>query len=141
MNFKRILVAVDQSPQASAVFEQALSLAKKDAATLMIFNGIELAAKRSYVIEIEEKTAEAKKIVESYQQKANDQGILAEVNYQSGEAGKSICNLAASWDADLIIVGRRGYKGLAAVLLGSVSNYVVYHAPCSVLVIQGEDCK
>lgn len=139
MDFKRILVAVDKSPQASAVFEQALGLAKKDSATLMIFNGIELAAKRSYLIEIEEKTEEAKKLVENYQRKANDQGILAEVNYQPGEPGKSICNLAESWKADLIVIGRRGYKGLTAVLLGSVSNYVLYHAPCSVLVLQGED--
>lgn len=141
MDFKRILVAVDQSPQASLVFEKALGLAKKESASLMIFNGIELAAKRTYLLEIEEKTAQAKELVENYQQKANEQGIVAEVNYQPGEAGKSICNLAESWNADLIIVGRRGYKGLTAVLLGSVSNYVVYHAPCSVLVIQGEDCK
>ncbi len=141
MNFKRILVAVDKSPQGSGVFEQALALAKKDSAILMIFNGIELAAKRTYLLEIEEKTEEAKILVENYQQKAQDQGVLAEATYQPGDAGKSICELAESWKADLIIVGRRGYKGLTAVLLGSVSNYVVYHAPCSVLVIQGEDYK
>jgi nucleotide-binding universal stress UspA family protein len=141
MNFKRILVAVDSSPQASVVFEQALGLAKKDSATLMIFNGLELAAKRTYITELEEKTEEAKTLLENYQQKANTQGVSAEVNYQPGEAGKSICNLAENWNADLIVVGRRGYKGLTAVLLGSVSNYVVYHSHCSVLVLQGEDYK
>lgn len=34
-------------------------------------------------------------------------------------------------------MGRRGHKGLSEILLGSVSNYVVHHAPCSVLVLQG----
>jgi nucleotide-binding universal stress UspA family protein len=72
MDFKRILVAVDQSPQSSVVFEQALNLAKKESANLMIFNGIELPAKRTYLLEIDEKTAEAQKLVENYQQKAND---------------------------------------------------------------------
>ncbi|MGC1393382.1 MAG: universal stress protein [Coleofasciculaceae cyanobacterium] len=36
----------------------------------------------------------------------------------------------------MVVVGRRGRTGLAEAFLGSVSNYVVHHAPCSVLVIQ-----
>ncbi|RMG10302.1 MAG: universal stress protein, partial [Cyanobacteria bacterium J055] len=38
----------------------------------------------------------------------------------------------------LIIVGRRGRQGIEEAVLGSVSNYVVHHAPCSVLAIQGK---
>ncbi|NEO65320.1 MAG: universal stress protein, partial [Moorea sp. SIO4G2] len=37
----------------------------------------------------------------------------------------------------LIVLGRRGLGGLKEMVLGSVSNYVVHHAPCSVLVVQG----
>jgi nucleotide-binding universal stress UspA family protein len=39
--------------------------------------------------------------------------------------------------ADLLVVGSQGHGGFAEVLLGSVSQYCVHHAPCSVLVIQG----
>ena len=138
MSFRKILVAVDASPQAQVVFEQALELAKKESASLMIFQGIEIAAKLTYLTELEVKTQEAQGLLQTYQQKAKDQGIATEVNYRPGEPGQCICNLAQSWKADLIVIGRRGYKGLTEVLLGSISNHVVHHAPCSVLVVQGE---
>jgi nucleotide-binding universal stress UspA family protein len=44
--------------------------------------------------------------------------------------------MARSWPADLIVIGRRGRTGLKEALMGSVSNYVVHHAPCTVMVVQ-----
>jgi len=41
----------------------------------------------------------------------------------------------------LVVVGRRGHSGLSELFLGSVSNYVLHRAPCSVLTIQGEALK
>jgi len=136
VSFRKILVAVDESSQALMVFEQALELAKKESASLMVFHCIELVARHTYLTELEVKTEQAQRLLQTYQQKAKDQGILAEFSYRTGEPGASICDLAQSWGADLVVVGRRGFKGLAEVLLGSVSNHVVHHAPCSVLVIQ-----
>lgn len=135
MSFRKILVAVDTSPQAPVVFEQALELAKKNSASLVVFHGID---KLTYLAEIEVKTEQVEGLLQTYQQKAKNQGISTQFSYRPGEPGASICDLAQSWGADLIVLGRRGYKGLAEVLLGSVSNHVVHHAPCSVLVVQGE---
>jgi nucleotide-binding universal stress UspA family protein len=136
VSFQRILVAIDTSSQAQIVFEQAIELAKKDSASLMVFYGIDLAAKRTYATEIGLKTQEAQELLQVYQQKAKDQGVTIEISHRPGQPGESICNLAQSWKADLIVLGRRGYKGITEVLLGSVSNYVVHHAPCSVLIVQ-----
>ena len=43
---------------------------------------------------------------------------------------------AAEWPADLIVLGSHGNSGLTRFLLGSTSEAVATHAPCSVEVIR-----
>lgn len=63
-------------------------------------------------------------------------GINAEFKILFGDPSRVICEIAQAWNADLIIIGRRGRTGLSELFLGSVSNYVLHHAPCSVLTVQ-----
>ena len=51
-----------------------------------------------------------------------------------GSPGPVLCRLAADVDADALVIGSRGRGGLKRALLGSVSDYVVRNAPCSVIV-------
>lgn len=51
-----------------------------------------------------------------------------------GSAKRIIVRAAEKWRADLVAVGSHGYGFWGRALLGSVSNAVVHHAPCSVLV-------
>ncbi len=53
----------------------------------------------------------------------------------AGKPGVKLCDIATTWDADLIIVGNRGFSGVSELLMGSVSNHVMHHAPCSVLIV------
>jgi nucleotide-binding universal stress UspA family protein len=64
-------------------------------------------------------------------------GVKADLRQQLGDPGDLICQIARDEAVDLIIVGRRGRSGLSEMLLGSVSNHVMHHAPCSVLTVQG----
>lgn len=53
-----------------------------------------------------------------------------------GQPGPSLCTFAAGEGASGIVMGTRGHGGLRRAVLGSVSDYVVRHAPCPVVVAQ-----
>jgi nucleotide-binding universal stress UspA family protein len=53
-----------------------------------------------------------------------------------GDAASSIIDVARETGADLIVLGSRGRGRLGGLLLGSVSQKVATHAPCSVLVVR-----
>jgi nucleotide-binding universal stress UspA family protein len=52
----------------------------------------------------------------------------------AGSPGRAICELAQQLDASVVVLGTRGRGGLRRAVLGSVSDHVVRHAPCPVLV-------
>lgn len=54
----------------------------------------------------------------------------------SGSPSRAIVEKAQEWGADLIILGSHGYGFWSRTLLGSVSDSVTRHAPCSVLVVR-----
>lgn len=51
-----------------------------------------------------------------------------------GEAGHALCTYAEQIGASAIVMGSRGRGGLRRAFLGSVSDHVVRHAPCSVVI-------
>jgi len=155
MGFKKILVAIDRSVQADSVFGQALDLAKRDAAQLLILNCLNfdtyglstdnpLFSLRSDITSIriqEEWLLQELDQVDSwlatYVEQAQQAGVAVESMSKVGNPASWIRDLAKSWQADLIVLGRRGRSLVTAILLGSVSNHVIHHAPCSVLIVQG----
>ncbi|MCW3053610.1 MAG: UspA, partial [Chthonomonadales bacterium] len=56
-----------------------------------------------------------------------------------GHPVDKIPEVAREIGADLIVLGNRGLGMLKRTLLGSVSDGVLHHAPCSVLIVRGED--
>jgi nucleotide-binding universal stress UspA family protein len=67
--------------------------------------------------------------------KATAEGVSTDCVHCFGDPERAISDFAEAWNADLIVVGRRGRSGMAEFFLGSVSNYTLHHAPCSVYVV------
>ena len=154
MKYQKILVALDRSPEADVVFEQALELAKTEQASLMLFHclpidtqtvgsygdifGRELIEFTQLMQEtLRKERDEALAWLSSYCDKATAEGVPTEWDCKVGDAGTAIRELTNSWGADLVVIGRRGRRGLTEIIMGSVSNYVVHRVPCSVLIVQG----
>ena len=82
----------------------------------------------------------AEKVVEGTSKKVNDMFagknvvVVSDILYGTPES--RIVETAEEMHADLIVIGSHGYKTWERMLLGSVSNSVVHHAPCSVLVVR-----
>lgn len=159
MSFKRIFVALDNSELSHQVFTQALELAIANQANLMLFHevavgglgdaGVPIPVELGMNVELMEQAYQVQHSriehdiervqgwLRNYCETATNQGVSTEFDYKVGEeAGHAICQAAQNWAADLVVLGRRGRTGLAEAILGSVSNYVVHHAPGCVLVIQ-----
>jgi nucleotide-binding universal stress UspA family protein len=154
MPYKKILVALDGLSQSQVVFDNALAIAKQDGATLMLFHclSVESPTLTPYTIfyteemtnfsrmaweQVEKETEQTRHWLARYAEIASEQGVAAEWDWKVGEAGRWIRELAKSWEADLIVIGRRGLRGISEMFLGSVSNYIIHHVNCSVLVVQG----
>lgn len=160
---RKILVALDKSAMNAAVFEHALSLATAIDASLMLlhvlspledgypipvypgpdslFSRLHDEALRAYSEQWQQFEQDGLNLLRSFNAEAMSAGLHSEFSQMVGDAGRSICSLARTWDADLIVLGRRGRSGISELLLGSVSNYVLHHAPCSVLTVQGLNGK
>ncbi|MBB3205274.1 nucleotide-binding universal stress UspA family protein [Rhodopirellula rubra] len=67
-------------------------------------------------------------------------GLDAEVSTHQmmGHIGHCIVERATEENIDLVVVAAKGHSAFERVLLGSVSDYVATHAPCSVLVVRQE---
>lgn len=66
----------------------------------------------------------------------NNRELQIETEFSIGSAKKLIVKEAEKWRADLVFVGSHGYGFWKRALLGSVSDAVVHHVPCSVLVVR-----
>ena len=66
-----------------------------------------------------------------------DAGVPHETMIEQGHPVKAITRLAEQQQADLIVIGSRGLSDVPAFLLGSISEEVLHHAHCPVLIVRG----
>jgi len=62
-------------------------------------------------------------------------GVRVDRRIEGGDAARTICDVARELGVDAIVVGAHARGRLGRLVLGSVSEHVVRHAPCPVLVV------
>ena len=153
---QRILIALDKSELSEVVFEQGVALAEAMGAQMLLLNvtslfeGMAVGTDMQDLALFMKETSELHRLgiellksfadrtsdaVREYAERAPEAEVDVEYSHRFGEPGKTICEMAQEWEADTIVIGRRGIGALGELFMGSVSNYVLHHAPCSVVVI------
>jgi nucleotide-binding universal stress UspA family protein len=84
----------------------------------------------------EDRRKQAMDLVSQVAKELRGAGFQATESIDLGDAKTKIIENATDWQADLIVMGSHGWKGLNRFLLGSVSDAVARHAPCSVEIVR-----
>ena len=69
-------------------------------------------------------------------EKLRSTGFSCSYLVEEGDPPDVILDYAERWSADIVVVGSRGLKGLTRFVMGSVSEAVIHHAPCSVEIVR-----
>jgi nucleotide-binding universal stress UspA family protein len=155
---QKILIAVGDSPESTEILEAGLTLAAKFGAEIAILHVLNLVqnsfepvanpfmggsypmmndlAIQEYHQALKAREQLGIEQLQAYAGQANDRNIKAEIFQNIGDPGRSICETAKNCAVDLIVMGRNQKSMLSELFLGSTSNYVLHHTPCSVMVIQ-----
>ncbi len=133
-----IIVGVDGSETARRAIQWALDHAKVDD-TVVLANAWSIPAAVGFempVASIADYEVAAHRMVSELAAEFNvgDDGPDLTTHVGSGRADKMLTDLSTY--ADLVVVGSRGYGEVRSILLGSVSNHVVHHAHCPVVVVR-----
>jgi nucleotide-binding universal stress UspA family protein len=86
---------------------------------------------------IEQARSEARKFLEQRVEQLRSEGAkVVDTHLRTGEPDKEIIRLSEEIDANMIVMGSRGLGAVRRALMGSVSDSVVKHAHCPVLVMR-----
>jgi len=137
----KILVPVDGSNNSLRALDHAIYLANKIDAHITAMNVIDIPP--TVYVESQKLLddllanfrSEAAKILDQYEKEAAKSGVKIEKVILEGDAASNIVGFAQKGAFDTIIIGRRGLGRFKAMVLGSVSNKVLQHARCSVLIV------
>ncbi|HZB84216.1 MAG TPA: universal stress protein [Rubrobacteraceae bacterium] len=149
----KVLLATDGSKEAALAGQTAADIAQKTGSELYVVYVEEYASNlRSaygpYMFLSPEKVEALIKEADSAAKKTLDEqvahvkgaeGTVTGSYLRHGEADQEIVKLADEIGAGLIVIGSRGLGGMRRALMGSVSDSVVRHAHCPVLIVRKEE--
>lgn len=142
--YKKILVPIDGSAHSDRAEQKAHDLAKVMNAELSLIHVIVPPQYTAFFGEtpvpisqeiMDELENRGRQLLKIHADNHLQQGIKVETELFIGHPSETICEQAKNINCDLIIIGSRGLGAIKGYLLGSVSDKVSHHAPCSVLIV------
>ena len=140
---KTILVPVDFSNCSREGLRYAIAFAKEFGAKIILLHatylGYVYSSEGTAIYDIPGLQKAARKTAERKMRELlralNFGAVKFETAFTDGSPVIDICAFAKNHDVDLIITSTHGFTGFTHVLIGSIAEQVVRHAPCSVLVV------
>lgn len=137
----KILLPVDGSEYMAREVEVACQFSKIFNAEVTTFHVVAMpvTSEPGGIPEVTKQLEDAgNKILAEAQRMAMECGVQpkVEMDFSVGNPGMRIVKKAEGMKADMIIIGAKGKNRLREILMGSVANAVVNHAPCLVLVVR-----
>jgi nucleotide-binding universal stress UspA family protein len=138
IGWKSILFATDGSKYSEAATNKVIDFAKSYGSEVKVISAVDVTEEFMARAPgaVDDLVKKAKEVVEDVKKKASSQGIKAEGIVREGDAYKVIVNIAKKQKANAIIMGSHGRTGLKRLLMGSVTERVIGHAPCPVLIVK-----
>lgn len=140
---QHLLIAVDGSPSSHHAANQGLGLARQTQAKVTLLFVLEappvipVGPLSGYVMTSPPRTeADLERARTELNSLAENAAVPVETRVELGSPADVICELADRLSVDLVVIGARGLSAGTRWLLGSVSDRVVHHAPCPVLVVR-----
>jgi len=137
--FKCIVYATDGSDHARKALVYARDLAKLHDAKIFVVHVYskvsDFLGYKDYDTILGHRISAGEKIIKEAENELELAGLTFQTELLEGPMAEAILNVAETRNADLIVLGARGTSTLEGLLLGSVTQKVVHHAPCPVLVV------
>jgi nucleotide-binding universal stress UspA family protein len=145
MKLAKILFPTDFSETADHAFKQAVALALAHQAKLHIFHAVLLHSEDPHHLQtvlkgyVEHVEKEALELLEKKSGELDGKGLQVEISTARGFSPyEAIAVKVEELEPDLIVMGTHGRSGVGKLLLGSVAEKVLRHAPCSVLTLRND---
>lgn len=139
----KVIVGVDDSVHAQASLEFVKGVTWPEGTTFTVVSAAqplypmtEVASGTAIALANEELQQHHREVAEHAAGALEAAGLEAKPEVPHGDPRDMLVAFARDQKADLVVVGSHGKGRLERLLLGSVANYVVAHAPCSVLVVK-----
>lgn len=132
-----VVIAIDGSKQAEHAFDFYVQHLHRKQNIVVLVHGLEIPTmptRDSWDHQMQSGVKKRQELQDKYQEKFKEIGMQGKFISDFEKPGEFIVNVAAREKANYVVMGTRGLGKIRRTIMGSVSDYVVHHSICPVIV-------